>query len=272
MIEYIQNKKRIILLVLSILITLTISLLGLRKYELKNEKIIKSLHESSISIYDTKAEKVVTEEEIVENFFNENYLKFVFLANTFQIDKDLFIALLKGEYKELDLLNQTNLEEVLINYLFNLENTDKNLFSKNITPCKDSKEYIVSLIKYYTNIYPAVDFNIAASIAQVESAYSSTYMLSVNNIFGGMSARGLIKYKNIEYGVLKYIKMLNDGYFQKGLNTIETIGIVYNPTFTENGIKIAKPSWVSHVYGYLNNYNEYQYVDINTLNSLKTIE
>ena len=272
MIEYVQKKKNIILTILLILITITSMLIGVRKYELKNEKITKSIHESSVSIKDPDAEKQISEEELVDEFFNVNHLKFVFLAKTFQIDSNLFVALMKSQYKELNLLNQENLDYFLIEYLLNLENSDKSLFNKGMTPCKDSKEYIISLVKYFTNIYSNVNFNIAAAIANVESTYTSSYMLSVNNIFGGMSGSGLLRFKNIEYGVLKYIKMLNDGYFAKGLTTVEDIGKIYNPTITENGIKIAKPSWVTHVNGYLNAFGGYENVDINTLNSLKAIE
>ena len=118
-----------------------------------------------------------------------------------------------------------------------------------------------------------VDFFIACAIAQIESNYSASSMLNKNNIFGGMSNGSLIKYKNIEYGILRYIKLLNDGYFNKGLTTIETIGKVYNPTYNENGIKVAKPSWVKNVTKALDEYTNYDiFVDISVLNSLKNVE
>ena len=86
-----------------------------------------------------------------------------------------------------------------------------------------------------------------------------------------MSGGGLIKYKNIEYGILSYIKLLSDGYFGKGLTTVEDIGRVYNPTINENGVKIAKPSWVSKVNNALSEFTGLDTtMDIATLNSFKT--
>ena len=72
----------------------------------------------------------------------------------------------------------------------------------------------------------------------------------------------------------KYLnKLLNDGYFNKGLTTIETIGKVYNPTYNSNGIKIAKPSWVKNVTNALDEYVNYDiFVDLSVLNSLKNVE
>ena len=37
-----------------------------------------------------------------------------------------------------------------------------------------------------------------------------------------------------------HIKLLSEGYFGKGLTTVESIGRVYNPMYNENGVKIAK--------------------------------
>ena len=68
----------------------------------------------------------------------------------------------------------------------------------------------------------------------------------------------LISYKNIEYGVLKYVQILSNGYFSKGLDTVEEIGVVYNPTFNENGVKIAQPSWVYNVKSCLNRFESFK--------------
>ena len=73
-------------------------------------------------------------------------------------------------------------------------------------------------------------------------------MLANNNIYGGMTYKQtLIKYKNIEYGVLSYIRLLSKNYFGKGLTTLESIGRVYNPTFDANGNKVANPYWLNLV-------------------------
>ena len=157
-------------------------------------------------------------------------------------------------------MNTDNLEYTLIEYLLALEDSNKELFDNSIDPCDDSKEYMLALIKYFSNIYTNVDFSIAAAIAQIESGYTAQSMLNKNNIFGGMSGGSLIRYKNIEYGILRYIKLLSEGYFGKGLTTVESIGRVYNPTFNEQGVKIAKPSWVSKVNNAL---DEFSNIDIN---------
>ena len=130
---------------------------------------------------------------------------------------------------------------------------------------------MLALLMYFSNIYDNVDFSIAAAIAEIESGYRSSSMLKKNNIFGGMSKGSLIRYKNIEYGILRYVKLLSSGYFGKGLTTVEAIGRVYNPTFNENGEKIAKPSWVANVTKAINNYSDMdQSIDIAEVKSLKT--
>ena len=63
--------------------------------------------------------------------------------------------------------------------------------------------------------------------------------------------------------------MLSEGYFGKGLITVEDIGRVYNPTYNEAGVKIAKPSWVANVTKAMNNYVAMDIVDIESLLSLK---
>ena len=119
---------------------------------------------------------------------------------------------------------------------------------------------------YFSKLYNNVDFSIAAAIVQIESGYTVQSMLNKNNVFGGMSGGGLIKYKNIEYGILSYVKLLSDGYFGKGLTTVEDIGRVYNPTYNENGVKIAKPSWVSKVNNAMT-----EFVNVNTEISIEEV-
>lgn len=230
-------------------------------------KVAQVDYESIIDILEPNNKRELTEEELNLEFIKENEVLIDFMADTFAIDKDILKNKLIKEQNGLYL--QDKLEVFLIDYLTNLEGKEKKLFNNKIVPCKNDKEYIVSLIKYFTSIYPEVDFEIAAGIADVESNYTSTVMLNVNNIFGGMYSGGLLKYKNIEYGVLKYIKLLNDGYFTKGLTTVESIGKIYNPTYDSNGQKIAKPVWVTNVNRAMEKYGEFGNVDVNLLNALK---
>lgn len=271
MTDYVQKNKQGILLGL-IGVTITVITLMITKefntYD-NETNIIASSYVSNVFMNEPESAHELTEEELLEELLNNNNELIVFLANTFQIDINVFKDILRNNYVTLDLLNQTNLPYFLTEYLLQLENTDNYLFTKTRTGCTDNKDYIVALVKYFCSIYSTVDFSIAAAIADIESNYSAPGMLASNNIFGGMYGGGLIRYKNIEYGVLKYIKLLNDGYFSKGLNTVASIGLVYNPTFNENGVKIAKPSWVNNVTNSLNKYYGYNEVDITQLKLLK---
>ena len=56
-------------------------------------------------------------------------------------------------------------------------------------------------------------------------------MLRQNNIYGGMSSKGLIKYNSIELGVLTYVRMMSKNYYAKGLTNMYSIGKVYCPTY-----------------------------------------
>lgn len=96
-------------------------------------------------------------------------------------------------------------------------------------------------------------------------------MLNKNNIFGGMYNGNLIGYKNIEYGTLKFIKLLSEGYFGKGLVTVEDIGRVYNPMINESGVKTAKPAWVYNVTLAMEDFIEVEAVDTTLLLSLKNV-
>ena len=85
--------------------------------------------------------------------------------------------------------------------------------------------------------------------------------MSCNNIFGGMSSTGLIKYNNIEYGVLSYVKLMSERYYAKGLDTVESIARVYNPNST---------TWTTNVKNTANKFNNYENItNLNTLMSLK---
>ena len=180
-----------------------------------------------------------------------------FYAKVFAIDEDVLYHKLQENYDTLNIEANQAIDQTIIDYLFNLEKEDKTLFNNKLVPGNGvDKKYILSLIDYYCSIYSNVDFAIAASIAHIESGFRAKTMLKNNNIFGGMTKGKLISYKNIEYGILKYIKLLNDGYFTQGLTNIDTIGRKYNPVM-ENGVKKANPIWVKNVKSVLSKYQEY---------------
>ena len=220
-----------------------------------------------MSFQNARSEKVLTKEDQINNLLSNHQKEIEFYAYTFEIDSKILTNKIAQDYKIF--LNE-DFDKTLINYLENLEETEKDLFKQEIIPNTKSKNYMIGLISYFTSIYDNVDFNIAASIAMIESGYNSNYMLKKNNIFGGMYKGKLIQYKNIEYGIYNYIKLLSEGYFSKGIDTIEEIGIVYNPTFDNNGHKIAKPSWVYNVNHCLNNFKNFE--GINKIEELAIFE
>lgn len=208
-------------------------------------------------------------EEKIELSLNEKGDTIKFLANTFLIDEEILRNKLENNYEELNYLdNMDSFDKIVLDYLLTLEESEKELFNNKRISNQMDKDYIVKTLKYFSDMYANVDFGIAAGIANVESGYTSKYMLSKNNIFGGMYNGGLISYKTIEYGVLKYVILLSEGYFGKGLVTIEDIGRVYNPTF-ESGIKIAKPAWVYNVTKSMELFADIQEVDTTDLINLK---
>lgn len=199
----------------------------------------------------------------VESFLNEKSDTIAFLSKTFGIDSkyiyedlinvnDKYIYEKKNIGKLTDkngrLKNFNSFEEGLIEYLYNFASKNPRLVSKKIVPYTGSADYIEDLIKYFTDIYDNVDYLTAVSIGAAESGYYKVrYMLNVNNVFGGMSKNGLIKYKNIEYGVLSYIRLLSKNYYGKGLTTLEAIGRIYCPIINEAGQKVARPHWLNLV-------------------------
>lgn len=266
MIEYVQTNRKKILIYIGVLIGIVILLMPTKTKHLEVE------YETSTEAY-LESKKEITEEEKVSLMLNENMDTITFFSNTFLIDEDQLISKLQENYQELDFLNNSdNFDKIVLDYLIKLETEEKGLFKTTRVANTMDKEYIVKALKYFCSLYSNVDFAIAASIAQVESGYTSIYMLNKNNIFGGMYQGGLIGYKTIEYGVLKYVILLDEGYFQKGLNTIELIGKVYNPTFDENGQKIAKPTWVYNVTTAMDEFMNIDEVDTSMLNNEKIIQ
>ena len=158
-----------------------------------------------------------------------------------------------------ELIKFKSFEYGLIEYFYNL-NKEKILKKTNkYVPYVGNSEYIENLIIYFSSIYDNVDSKILLSIGAAESGYYKVkYMLRQNNIYGGMSSNGLIKYNNIELGVLTYVRMMSRNYYAKGLTNLYNIGKVYCPTY-ENGIKIASPHWISLINKALTKYNLYNY-------------
>lgn len=166
------------------------------------------------------------------------------------------IGSIKNDNNELE--KYKSIEYGIVEYYYDLVSSCPEKQNKKVVPYEGDSEYVEYLIMYYTSIYTDVDRSLALSIGAAESGYYQVkYMLKMNNVYGGMSSSGLIRHENIEIGVLKYIRLLNNGYFKKGLTTPETIGRVYCPTTNEYGQKIASPHWINLVNTAKNKYDKY---------------
>ena len=264
--EYInKNKKGLILLSIgAVLLTFSLTM---HHYINRDEMIVHSIS-YNVDAEVPETSRILSEEEILNIFLTNNTNTIKFMSDMFQIDNEVLLNKLREDYQSINLLDN-DLDKTLLDYMIALEDSNPELFSKKLNVSNPSKEYMIALIKYFCDYYGNVDFSIAAAIAEIESGYSAKSMLNKNNIFGGMSSGGLIKYKNIEYGIYSYIKLLSEGYFGKGLTTVEAIGRVYNPTYNEAGVKIAKPSWVANVSNAMSDYSVMDTVEIEALLSLK---
>lgn len=187
-----------------------------------------------------------------------------FLAKTFGISKDVIINNLldvnnAGPVNELNIgrltdsagnmLTYNSFDRGLIEYLNVFANNNPSLVDNTHIGYTGSREYVENLIKYFTKLYPEVDYLTVISIGAAESGYyTASGMLYANNVYGGMGSGGLISYKNIEYGILSYVKYLADYYYSMGLNTVEAIGYKYCPSINESGNKVTSPHWLSLVY------------------------
>lgn len=149
----------------------------------------------------------------------------------------------------------------LVEYFYSyVKNNPKKVNNKRVA-YKGSADYVEKLIIYFSeHIYTDVDTTTALSIGAAESGYYKVkYMLACNNIYGGMGSKGLIKYKNIEFGVLSYVRYLSRNYYSKGNTSLEGIGRIYNPTTDSNGNKIASPHWISMIQTAKKKYSKYDF-------------
>ena len=254
--------------IISLIFTLIILIIGICKNEIfiNNNKITNT---SNVIAAQT-INKYSLEEDVV-NFINDNKDIFNFYSNTFgisinNIKESIIIDNMDTKFNRNDIGNTHNnydsLDKNLIDYLFKLKKSNKKLFKQEYTNSNIySREYIYGLINYFSSIYTNVDYDVLASIAYIESGnLNSKYMRKCNNIYGGMSSHGLIKYNNIEFGVLSYVKMMAKSYYAKGLTTVETIARKYNPGST---------TWVGNINKTRNKFKNIEKIDINTLINLK---
>lgn len=262
MLKFIKRHYVTIDCIILILILFCVFLMYNATLNLKNKTILMGINDIAYG-HVVLTNITPTKEATIKKFIENNDKDLEYIANTFQIDKQLLIneIYIKNDkdisFNELDIF-QTNNEyknslQSIIEYLLILERTNSELFNNEYKYTISNEEYILSVIDYYTAIYDNVDPVIAKAIGLVESGYSSQIMLSKNNIYGGMGYNGLIHYKNIDYGVMRYIELLSTNYFGQGLTSVEDICFKYNPV-NINGVKSVNYTWVNNVYKAMKKY------------------
>ncbi|MBQ3020717.1 MAG: hypothetical protein IJD92_00655 [Bacilli bacterium] len=214
-------------------------------------------------------------EKDINYYIKENIKTLTFFSEIFGFDIEFIKQNLIEINKDVKEIEPTNIGSIknkdntlkifdtkeygIVEYFYYLVESYPENRNKKLAPYTGGADYVEKLIMYYTNIYTNVDRSVALSIGAAESGYYKVkYMLKKNNIYGGMTSKGLIKHDNIELGVLKYVRMLSKNYYGKGLITLQSIGKVYCPTFDENGNKVASKHWINLVNKAQKKYNSYK--------------
>lgn len=214
----------------------------------------------------TNMQNAITKEAIVpakkasgiDLMMNKHASTIKFLCNTFGVNEDAIKTELRninndGTVNELNIArlgtnNYSSFDRGLVEYLFNYIDKNPSLVNNTHVPYNGSSTYVENLIRYFTTVYPEVDYLTVISIGAAESGYYQVkFMLNKNNIYGGMGSGGLIQYKTIEFGTLSYVRYLANNYYSKGLNTPESIGRVYCPSTDASGNRVASPHWLNLV-------------------------
>lgn len=192
-----------------------------------------------------------------------------FTANNFEPTNIGYLVNKKGQLKKFN-----TPEYGIVEYFYDYVKKHPKEVNKKRVPYTGGAKYVEKLIIYYTtHVYTNVDTSTALSIGAAESGYYKVkYMLKANNVFGGMNSKGLIKYRNIEYGVLSYVRLLSRSYYGKGLTTIDKIGRKYCPTRDNNGYKIASPHWKKLVQTAIKKYKKYNFeIELSDLRSQREL-
>ena len=236
---------------------------------------------SDISTIQNEVELAGPKEEVANIYSINSYITtyeedIELLCKAFGVEKEDIISDLKTINKD-KAFETTNVGQLLdskgnvktfkndlyglVEYFYSyVKNNPKKVNNKRVA-YKGSADYVEKLIIYFSeHIYSDVDTTTALSIGAAESGYYKVkYMLACNNVYGGMGSKGLIKYKNIEFGVLSYVRYLSRNYYSKGNTSLEGIGRIYNPTTDSNGNKIASPHWISLIQTAKKKYSKYDF-------------
>lgn len=246
--------------------------------------LVNSNYNENISTVQNEVELAGPKEEVANIYSINSYITtyeedIELLCKAFRVNKEDIISDLKERAKNNSgkafqttnvgfLLDSKGNVKTFANDLYGLveyfysyvKNNPKKVNNKRVA-YKGSADYVEKLIIYFSeHIYTDVDTTTALSIGAAESGYYKVkYMLACNNVYGGMGSNGLIKYKNIEFGVLSYVRYLSRNYYSKGITSLEGIGRIYNPTTDSNGNKIASPHWISMIQTAKKKYSKYDF-------------
>src|SRR5574344_32540 len=233
--------------VIAFIITLIVVLIGM----IKNELTVYDLKEESSNVEVLALENTYNIEDEINNYINNNIDIFNFYCQTFEIDinnlkKQIILDNMDNIFNPSDIGNTgityDSLDLNLINYLFHLEKNNPKLFvNTHYNGSNYTKEDIYKTLNKFCNIFGNVDYSLLAGITYIETGnLNAKTMLNYNNIYGGLTNCRLIKYKNMDYGVLTYVKLMSEKYYGKGLTSIETIAKKFNPGHSEWIVNVKK--------------------------------
>ena len=159
--------------------------------------------------------------------------------------KEIAIAETKQE-----IIKQEELKELEEVEKIEQETEEKNICKLSEIECKLYNE----AIKQGLNNEQAY---IILAISKHETGYWRSNLFINNNNLGGIynsSAKKFYSYETQEKGITAMVALLKNGYFNKGLDTIEKIGAKYCPVGAKNDPKGLNKNWVPNVTKY---YTEY---------------
>lgn len=278
--------KRIIMILIIFASFMLINRANYYKYNKSHKKVIsqKKLYEKN---EEENCQVIYQNPQDEYNKLLENNRQLIeFFSTTYKIDCNVIFEDLRNRSKNYFEFNENNLaflndngvlrnydnkEKALFDYFEEFSLNNPNLIDNSITGYHGNRQYVEGLVKFFSKFYPNVNYKMAISIGAAESGYyTASSMLKVNNVYGGMRNGKLISHKNIESGVLEYIKYLDRNYFSKGINSLEQIGSIYCPSY-ENGRKTASSHWLSLVNNAMNTYDDNNNISIEELVNLKNI-
>ena len=108
------NKKGIILVVLGVMILIVMLLLYHRCSQ--QEFLVSSISTFEAKINEPESKRILSEEELLEIYINDNLETINFFADVFKINRDTLVERLMIDYQSINLMHTENLEYTLTAY------------------------------------------------------------------------------------------------------------------------------------------------------------